>query len=383
MTHRFQKIFFFILLLTCNASAQTDSLLFGGIWRTYILHLPSYSGNTTLPLIIALNGLGGTASGFETMTGFSTKADIDSFIVVYLNGTGSPANWNCGGNWFNLPPPAILSNSDDVGYISTLIDTLSKRYKIDSTRAYAAGFSNGSMMAYRLAAELSNKIAAIAAGSGPMTLHTIHPSYPVAVIHFHALDDSSIPYVGETNPHAPVYFPPIDTLMAVWRNINGCTAIADTIVNVSGVVGRKWSAVSTGADVVLYRSNTGGHAWPIGGLAETDIAWNFLKTHSRTPATGTIVHNAHETPQAFSLDQNYPNPFNPTTTIGYKIPMNGHVSLKVYDILGREVVALVDEKKDAGSHDISFNASKLPSGVYFYRLQTGSFTETKKLVLIR
>jgi polyhydroxybutyrate depolymerase len=381
MINRFQKIFFFILLLTYSASAQTDSLLFDGIWRTYILHLPSYSGNTTLPLIIALNGLGGTASGFETMTGFSTKADIDSFIVVYLNGTGSPASWNCGGNW--LPPPAIPSNNDDVGYISTLIDTLSKRYKIDSTRVYAAGFSNGSMMAYRLAAELSNKIAAIAAGSGPMTLTTIHPSYPVAVIHFHAVDDSSIPYVGVTDPRAPIYFPPIDTLMAVWRNINGCTAIADTIVNVSGVVGRKWSAVSTGADVVLYRSNTGGHAWPIGNLAETDIAWNFLKTHSRTPATGTIVHNAHETPQAFSLDQNYPNLFNPITTISYKIPMNGYVSLKVYDILGREVVALLDEKKDAGSHDISFNASKLSSGVYFYRLQTGSFTETKKLVLIR
>ena len=382
MISRFQKIFFFILLLAFNTSAQTDSLQFGGIWRAYILHLPvSYSGTTKLPLMIGLNGLGGTASGFETITGFSTKADAENFIVIYLNGTGSPANWNCGGSW--AQPSSMASNNDDVGYISALIDTLSRRYKIDSTRVYAAGLSNGSMMVYRLATELYNKIAAIAAGSGPMTLRT-NPSHPVAVIHFHALDDPSIAYAGITDPHAPIYFPPIDTLMAIWRRTNGCAINADTIYNASGVLGRKWAAVSTGADVVLYRATTGSHAWPITGtLAETDIAWNFLKTHSRTSATGTLVHNAHETPQAFSLYQNYPNPFNPTTVISFSISSNSFVSLKVFDLIGREVATIISEELLVGNYSRQWITNGMPSGIYFYRLQAGTYSATKKLVLLK
>lgn len=380
MKSRFAKITCFILVFAFSASAQTDSIFFGGVWRTYLLHLPaSYAGDTALPLVIALHGLGGSGGAFATTTGFSVKADAENFVVVYPNGTGSPASWNCGGSW----SPTISNTSNDVGYISALIDTLSRRYAIDSTRVYATGFSNGSMMAYRLAAELSDKIAAIAAGSGPMTLRTANPSHPVAIIHFHALNDASIPDSGVTDPHAPVYFPPIDTLMAVWRRINGCATLGDTIYNSSGTVGIQWTAARASADVVLYRSITGGHAWPIGSLAETDIAWNFLKSHSRTHASGTAVHDALERPQTFSLDQNYPNPFNPTTVISYRLSVNGLVTLKVYDMLGRQVKALVNERQSAGNHSVAFDAERMPSGIYFYRLQAGMRSETKKLVLLK
>ncbi|MCK9425475.1 MAG: YCF48-related protein [Ignavibacteriaceae bacterium] len=85
----------------------------------------------------------------------------------------------------------------------------------------------------------------------------------------------------------------------------------------------------------------------------------------------------------FNLTQNYPNPFNPVTTIQYEIPSLEHVSIKIYDMLGRQVAILVDEQKPAGSYHIEFDAHSLPSGVYFYRLQAGSFVETKKLVLLK
>ncbi len=88
-------------------------------------------------------------------------------------------------------------------------------------------------------------------------------------------------------------------------------------------------------------------------------------------------------PLNFSLDQNYPNPFNPTTTIKFNIAENSFVSLKVFDILGNEVADLLNETKDAGLYEINFNANNLSSGVYFYRLQAGSFTELRKMNLLK
>ena len=88
-------------------------------------------------------------------------------------------------------------------------------------------------------------------------------------------------------------------------------------------------------------------------------------------------------PSKFTLDQNYPNPFNPNTIINYALPENVNVELRVYDILGSEIATLVNEEKPAGNYEVEFDGSKLSSGIYFYRLQAGSFVETKKMVLLR
>ena len=87
--------------------------------------------------------------------------------------------------------------------------------------------------------------------------------------------------------------------------------------------------------------------------------------------------------ETYRLEQNYPNPFNPTTNITYVLPKTENVSLKVYDVLGREVATLVNEVKPAGAYTVPFNASNLASGVYFYKLQAGSFVQTKKMMLIK
>jgi hypothetical protein len=88
-------------------------------------------------------------------------------------------------------------------------------------------------------------------------------------------------------------------------------------------------------------------------------------------------------PTVYGLDQNYPNPFNPNTTINYQLPENNHVSLKVYDILGNLVTTLVDQEMDAGYHSINWDASQFASGIYIYRIISGSFISTKKMILMK
>ena len=88
-------------------------------------------------------------------------------------------------------------------------------------------------------------------------------------------------------------------------------------------------------------------------------------------------------PSIYALDQNYPNPFNPTTIIKYSMPIDNHVSIKVFDVLGREVALLVNEYKQAGEHSITFDASKLANGVYVYKIEAGPFVQTRKMTLIK
>jgi hypothetical protein len=91
----------------------------------------------------------------------------------------------------------------------------------------------------------------------------------------------------------------------------------------------------------------------------------------------------NEVPTVYELSQNYPNPFNPSTTIKYQIPKDGLVTLKVYDILGAEVATLVNEEKIAGKYETNFDASRLASGVYLYRLKVNDFVSVKKMMLLK
>ncbi len=88
-------------------------------------------------------------------------------------------------------------------------------------------------------------------------------------------------------------------------------------------------------------------------------------------------------PAEFGLEQNYPNPFNPNTKIEYKLASREYVRLNVYNMLGQEVAALVEGVKDAGTYNAEWNASGVPSGIYWYRIDAGSFSETKKMILVK
>jgi hypothetical protein len=142
----------------------------------------------------------------------------------------------------------------------------------------------------------------------------------------------------------------------------------------------------------ISKSINGGATWTNQNSGTGNDLWSVYFTDENkgwaVGSFGTILHttngdvtfiedeNNFAQPEIFLLQQNYPNPFNPGTKISWQ-------TLKVYDILGNEVATLVNEYKDAGYHEIEFNAAGLSSGVYFYRIQVGDFIETKKMVLLR
>jgi hypothetical protein len=101
---------------------------------------------------------------------------------------------------------------------------------------------------------------------------------------------------------------------------------------------------------------------------------------------GVVVgtnNNSSQIPKLFSLSQNYPNPFNPSTEINYNIPSQSLVKIVVYDIAGREVTTLVNETKQPGSYNVTFDGKNLASGVYLYKIQAGEFSDIKKMVLVK
>jgi hypothetical protein len=148
-----------------------------------------------------------------------------------------------------------------------------------------------------------------------------------------------------------------------------------------------WSTLGTGSQngvndyvyalaVVGNEVFVGGSFTSAGGIASTFIArWNS--------GTSRVEQLSPTAPKTFLLEQNYPNPFNPSTTIRYQLPVASEVKLEVYDVLGKKIATLVNERQSAGSYQVVWNASGLSSGTYFYRLQAGTFVETKKMIMVK
>src|SRR5712691_11431037 len=153
--------------------------------RTFLVHVPSsYDGKKPFPVVLAFHGGGSNAEQMVRFCGLNETADKHGFIVVYPNGTGrleKLLTWN-GGNCCGY---AMRNRIDDVAFTKALLDDLAKVVKVDTKRVYATGMSNGAIMAYRLASELSDRIAAIAPVGGPMGKEKCAPKRPVPVIHFH------------------------------------------------------------------------------------------------------------------------------------------------------------------------------------------------------
>lgn len=320
-----------IVLFTLSSFSQQDTIWHDGLQRTYRLHLPSnYSPDSLYPLVINMHGLGSNAWEEEIYTEFNYVSDTGRFIVVYPNGIDN--SWNVSSS----------SGTDDVGFISSLIDTLSNMYGVDLLRVYATGMSMGGFMSYRLACELSNRIAAIGSVTGLQAFYPCSPSRPVPVIDFHGTADPVVPYIG------------VATTINNWVGYNGCPAEPvitdlpdiDTTDN-STVTVSYYGICNDSSEVLLYTINGGEHTWPgapiLIGITNHDIKasneiWAFFKKYTLNGPSG-VDENEKVNREMWRI---YPNPVD---GLAYVEKIDGSTStfnFRLYDLNGRKWIEQVN-----------------------------------------
>jgi polyhydroxybutyrate depolymerase len=274
----------------------TRTVHVGGHKRTYHVHIPpDYDPKKPTPVVLVFHGAGINGRIMRAYCGLDRKADEASFLAVYPDGTGAAGTflvWNAGG-------PTGWGQADDVAFVAALLDDLAKTANVDGKRVYATGISNGAMMAYRLAAELSDRIAAIAPVAGTMVVRKCAPARPVPVLHFHGTKDSLVPLAGLDKLPPWIPFRSVEGSVAAWVKVNGCKAEPETTLVADGkkdglmVTRKTYAGGRDSAEVVLYVIEGGGHTWPgrpslidvfgktARSISANDLMWDFFRRHAR------------------------------------------------------------------------------------------------------
>jgi polyhydroxybutyrate depolymerase len=210
---------------TLSPGDFTFNMTFGGRSRSFNLHVPgSYTGLVPVPLVLDLHGLGSNATQQAYISGFRGKSDRVGFLVAFPQGVSS--SWNA----YGCCGTADLSNVDDVGFLKAVVNQIASMGNINHSRVYITGLSNGGFMSHRMACEAADVFAAAAPVSAPLNLNdptTCRPARPETVVHFHGLNDTTVPYDGGLGLQSAQ-----DSLSS-WSDINGCTGSV-TVLNLGG-----------------------------------------------------------------------------------------------------------------------------------------------------
>ncbi len=226
--------------------------------------------------------------------GFIGKSESEGFAVVFPNGysrlrSGKLATWNAGACCGDARDEKI----DDVGFIRDLLIQLRGQIKVDDTRIFAAGMSNGAMISYRLACEMPGTFRAIMAVAGTDNTLDCAPAKPISVLHIHARNDDHVLFDGGVGPGARdpkkvTEFKSVPATIAKWVKLNGCKADTTRTLEVPGAVCNVHAACNGGVRVQLCTTDKGGHSWPGGAkprsgeppskaLSATDVMWDFFR----------------------------------------------------------------------------------------------------------
>ena len=268
-----------LVLVSLGAGDHDRSLVISGVTRTYIVHVPPrVSEGRPLPVVLAFHGGGGTASGFKAYAGLDALADREGFVVVYPDGTGRLGRglltWNAGG----CCGYAAAQSVDDVGFALAALRDVARNVSIDPARVYATGHSNGAMMAYRLAIDAAERVAAIAPVAGAMQAASFPPARPVPVLHIHSVDDPRALYAGGLGPPFPgtqsrITHRAVEPELGRWINHDRCRAEPRTVEQRTTpsrggpdhtATLLVWAPCAGGTEVQLWRLTGAGHGWPGG-----------------------------------------------------------------------------------------------------------------------
>jgi polyhydroxybutyrate depolymerase len=291
----------FAVVDSLTPAEHTRSLEVDGRTRSYLVHVPkSYDGSKPVPVVLAFHGGLTNADIMVRFSGLSEKADEEGFVVVYPNGTGERERlltWNAG----NCCGYARLHQVDDVKFIGAVLDDVEKIVNVDKNRIFATGISNGGMISYRLADEMADRIAAIAAVGGPMASASCAPKRPVPILHFHGTDDEYAPLAGGRGPKSRSFtnFYSVAHTINAWVKANGCEPkpkvekLPSTVEDGTSVTRKTYSGGREGSEVLLYEIEGGGHTWPgrpswayyLGkttkNVSANEVMWEFFKKHAR------------------------------------------------------------------------------------------------------
>jgi polyhydroxybutyrate depolymerase len=280
----------------------TINLTVDGNARSFIIYLPEgYNRVEKMPLIFAIHGGGGTPDGMMKIAEFKTIADQDKLLLVYPSGIEK--HWNDG-----RPTTPNELGINDVSFFNEMCDYLINNYKVDETRIYATGISNGGFMSSRLGCELSNRVAAIAVVAATMEATTIAPSCnpgrPVPSIYIHGTMDPLVPFLGgEMTAGGTAGGTILSHAQTIdkWVSINECNAIPvvtdlpDLADDGTTIKRRVYAGGTNGSEVVSYVILNGGHTWPQGyqylselivgktsqDMNACEVIWAFFKRFKR------------------------------------------------------------------------------------------------------
>ncbi len=272
-----------------------------GTQRSYLVHAPpGAGGGQPLPVVLAFHGGRSNAQGMVRFCGLNPYADDAGFVVVYPNGTGPEPHllsWAAGICCSDHPPDK--APVDEIGFVAMLLDDLAARLPTDPTRVYATGMSNGGMLCYRLAAELSDRVAAIASVGGTMGTESCSPPRPVPILHLHGTEDYFVPLEGgrgKRSPSRTEFFSVAHTLEC-WKAVNRChdaprrTELPLRAEDGTSIYRDSYAAAEGGAEIELYIIEGGGHTWPgqkppllfLGkstkNLDANKVLWEFFQRH--------------------------------------------------------------------------------------------------------
>jgi polyhydroxybutyrate depolymerase len=242
---------------------QAETLQFGGLTRTYLVHVPPGSPHG---LVLNLHGGGGTGAGQRGLTDFDSVADVNNLLVVYPDGYDK--SWNDGRG----ASPASRRHVDDVGFLVALVSKLQSDYNIAPGRVFAAGMSNGGFMSNKLACDRADVFAAIASVAGTLGVAVAcNPSRPVSVLDAHGTADPVVPFKGGSvrGRGGVSHSISVSTLVDKWRSVDGCQGdpTKQELPDVGdGTFVRRFdsTACADSTEVVFYQIDNGGHTWPGG-----------------------------------------------------------------------------------------------------------------------